>query len=72
MLDAEPDSRHEDPDPTIGPLLAALATGVTFTVGIFTVWGFFIGGLLLYPALLVWMWPRGKKRREHEVIEVPE
>ena len=72
MLDAEPDSRHEDPDPTIGPLLAALATGVTFTVGIFTVWGFFIGGLLLYPALLVWMWPRGKKPREHEVIEVPE
>jgi cytochrome c oxidase subunit I+III len=72
MLDAMPDSRHEAPEPTVGPLLAALATGVAFTVGIFTVWGFFIGGLLLYPALLVWAWPRAKKPREHEVIEVPE
>jgi cytochrome c oxidase subunit 1 len=64
VMDAEPDSRHEHPNPTISPLLAALAVGVIFIYGIFTPWAFVIGSILLFPALLLWM--REPKRRPGE------
>jgi cytochrome c oxidase subunit 1 len=60
VMDAEPESRHEHPGPTIAPLLAAIAVGVVFIPGIFTPWAFPVGAALLYPALLLWM-KRGKK-----------
>jgi cytochrome c oxidase subunit 1 len=60
VTDAEPESRHEHPGPTIAPLLAAIAVGVVFIPGIFTPWAFPVGAALLYPALLLWM-KRGKK-----------
>jgi cytochrome c oxidase subunit I+III len=63
-LDAEPESRHEQPGPSIWPLAAALAVAAFFIVSIFTPWGAVIGGALLFPALLLWGWPRGKP--EHE------
>jgi cytochrome c oxidase subunit 1 len=72
MLDAEPDSRHEHPDPTITPLLAALATGVTLISGIFDPMGFVIGGALVLPALIAWGWPRREKPGTHEIVEVPK
>ena len=43
LLDAEPDSRHRHPPPTIWPLLAAIATAITFITLIFTPWGLVIG-----------------------------
>ncbi len=55
VMDAEPDSRHEHPSPTISPLLTALAVGVIFIYGIFTPWAFVIGSVLLFPALLLWL-----------------
>jgi len=55
VMDAEPDARYAHPGPSIAPLLAALAVGVTFIGGIFTPWAFVVGPLLLFPALLVWM-----------------
>jgi cytochrome c oxidase subunit 1 len=55
VMDAEPDSRHEHPSPTISPLLTALAVGVIFIYGIFTPWAFVIGSALLFPALLLWL-----------------
>jgi hypothetical protein len=64
MLDAEPDSRMRLPDPTIWPLLAALATGVTFIVLIFTPWGLPIGAVLIVPAFVGWGWP---SRKDHEL-----
>jgi cytochrome c oxidase subunit 1 len=63
LMDAEPDHRHDSPEPTIWPFLAALATGVTFITAIFTVWGLVIGGLLLFPPLVMWGWPN---KREQE------
>ena len=51
LLDAEPDSRHRHPPPTIWPLLAAVATAVTFITLIFTPWGAVIGLPLLFCAL---------------------
>ncbi len=63
-LDAEPDSRMRSPEPSVWPLLAALATGVTFITLIFTPWGLPIGGVLLAVTLTGWGWP---SRHEHEL-----
>jgi cytochrome c oxidase subunit I+III len=57
IMDAEPDHRHDSPEPSIWPLMAALATGVTFITAIFTVWGLVIGVILLFPACVMWGWP---------------
>jgi len=70
-LDAEPDSIHEAPGPTILPFFAALATGVTFIMGMFTPWGFVVGPALLVIPFVAWAWPRGRKPDDHEVVEVP-
>ena len=59
VIDAEPQSKHKHPGPTVAPLLTAMATGVTFISLIFTPWGLVVGGALLMPALIVWGWPRG-------------
>jgi cytochrome c oxidase subunit 1 len=71
-LDAEPDSRHQDPEPTIIPLLAGLATAVTFDVGIFTPWGFVLGLAIAFPALVAWGWPKkgGPDAEDRETVEV--
>jgi cytochrome c oxidase subunit I+III len=71
VLDGRPHAKAEHPGPTIAPLLAAAATGVTFISLIFTPWGLVAGGLVLMPALLTWGWPRGGKEnllkeRAHE------
>jgi cytochrome c oxidase subunit I+III len=55
LLDAEPDARYTHPGPSIAPLLAALAVGVTFIGGIFTPWAFVFGPALLLPPLLLWL-----------------
>ena len=68
LLDAEPDSRHDDPDPTMSPLIAAMAVGVMFIVSIFTPWGMVIGTALLFLALGFWFYPR-RIEREHVIVE---
>jgi cytochrome c oxidase subunit 1 len=57
VMDARPDARHRHPNPTIMPLMAGLATGVTFITLIFTPWGLPIGAALLIPAFTLWAWP---------------
>jgi cytochrome c oxidase subunit 1 len=69
LLDAEPDSRHRHPPPTIWPLGAALATTVLFVSLIFTPWGVVIGLPLLFLAFLGWAWPRGQDHREQVMVE---
>ena len=58
LLDAQPDHRHRTPDPTIWPLLAALATGVTFIALVYTPWAMVIGAVLIAVPLIAWGWPR--------------
>jgi heme/copper-type cytochrome/quinol oxidase subunit 3 len=58
VVDTEPDHRTELPGPTSWPLWAALGTGVTFVVSIFTPWGIVIGAVLIAVALIGWYWPR--------------
>ena len=72
MLDAEPDARHKHPEPTVAPVLLAVATGVTFIVGMFTPWGFTIGAVLGFFALLVWAFPGDKEKEEEEREEIVE
>ncbi len=69
LLDAEPDNKHRHPNPSIWPLLAALATTVLFVTLIFTPWGAVIGTPLLLLALLGWSWPRGREKREQQLVE---
>jgi cytochrome c oxidase subunit 1 len=70
VLDAEPDSRHHDPKPTIAPLLLALAVGALFIGLVFHPWAAPIGTLLSFLAFIAWGWPRGKKDPEAELVEV--
>ena len=71
LLDAVPDSRHEEPGHTIWPLIAAIATGVMFITSVYTPWGLVIGAVLLTPPMFGWLWPRRLERADHEVVEVP-
>ncbi len=64
LLEATPDHRTELPGPSTTPLMAALATGVTFIVAIFTPWGIVLGGGLLGVALIAWYWPRHPHRQD--------
>jgi cytochrome c oxidase subunit 1 len=60
LLDAEPDHRHRTPDPTIWPLLAAIATGITFIALVYTPWAMVIGAVLIAAPLIAWGWPEPK------------
>lgn len=66
MLDAKPHSRHEDPRPTIWPLLAAIAISVTFIWLMFSPWAVVWGGVLMFLTFLGWGWPRHRHRHRHE------
>jgi cytochrome c oxidase subunit I+III len=72
MLDAVPDSRHEHPDPTIMPLIAALGVGLTLIWGIFDPIAFVVGPALTAIPLIAWGWPKKPKPHTHEIVEVPE
>ena len=64
MLDAEPHSRHEDPEPTIWPLVEAVAISITFIWLMFSPWAVVWGGVLMFVAFLGWGWPRHRGRHE--------
>jgi cytochrome c oxidase subunit 1 len=57
-LDALPDHRSEFPEPSIWPLLAALATTALFIGSIFTPWAVPIGALPVFVTLVGWFWPK--------------
>ncbi len=58
VLDAEPDHREIFPEPTIWPLLAALATTGLFIGSIFTPWAVVIGAIPVFITLIGWFWPK--------------
>jgi len=69
LLDAQPDSKHRHPNPSIWPFLTAIATTILFVTLIFTPWGAVIGTPLLLLALLGWGWPRGIEKRQEQLVE---
>jgi cytochrome c oxidase subunit I+III len=59
VKDAVPESRYELPaDESIWPVFMALATGIAFIGGMFTMWGFVAGGVAALMAGLGWFWPK--------------
>jgi cytochrome c oxidase subunit 1 len=61
VVDAEPDLREASPDPSIWPLVAAIATGITFVASIFTPWAVLWGGSVVGIVLIGWFWPKSEK-----------
>jgi cytochrome c oxidase subunit 1 len=57
LMDAEPEHRYEFKQPTILPLILALAGGGSIIVAIFTPWGVTIGAALALLILFCWFWP---------------
>ena len=58
VLDAEPDHRVEFPEPSIWPLLTALATTALFIWSIFTPWGVVYGSVPIFVTMVGWFWPK--------------
>jgi hypothetical protein len=58
LLDASPDHRYAFPDPSIWPLLAALATTAMFVGSIFTPWAVPIGAVPMFVTFTGWFWPK--------------
>jgi hypothetical protein len=57
VMDAEPETRYEFKEPTILPLLLALAGGGAIIAAIFTPWGVTVGAILTFIILFCWYWP---------------
>jgi heme/copper-type cytochrome/quinol oxidase subunit 1 len=64
VVEAAPDLREASPDPSIWPLLAAVATGATFLASIFTPWAVVWGGLVVAATLTGWFWPKSSQEDE--------
>jgi cytochrome c oxidase subunit 1 len=58
VLDAVPDHRAVFPEPSLWPLLTALATTALFIGSIFTPWAVVIGAIPVFIALVGWFWPK--------------
>ena len=58
-IDARPDYRQTSPDPSIWPLLTAIATSAMFVGSIFTQWALVWGALPVAAALTGCFWPKG-------------
>jgi cytochrome c oxidase subunit I len=72
VMDADPASRHEFPEPTPVPFIAAIATSGFFISTIFTAKAFFPTIIVVGIAFLVWYWPKWQpsiRRKEREVWE---
>jgi cytochrome c oxidase subunit 1 len=64
LAEAEPELREASPEPSIWPLLAALAVGVAFVASIFTPWAVVWGGIPVAITLIGWFWPKGSPEDE--------
>jgi cytochrome c oxidase subunit I+III len=65
-MDAEPDNLHEEPGPTVWPLIASIAVAVLFIWLMYHPSAVIGGGFLVTLALLGWGWPRGRKNVRHD------
>ena len=58
VVDAIPQYRQKSPEPSIMPLIAAIATSVLFVGSIFTPWALVWGAIPVAAALTLWFWPK--------------
>jgi cytochrome c oxidase subunit 1 len=64
LTEAEPAVRETSPEPSIWPLFAAIATGITFLWSIYTPWAVIYGAIPVAVTLTGWFWPKGTKEDE--------
>jgi cytochrome c oxidase subunit 1 len=64
VAEARAEIRETSPQPTIWPLVAALATGATFLGSIFTPWAVVWGAIPACIAFIAWFWPKNEREDE--------
>ncbi|MHC2337649.1 cytochrome c oxidase subunit I [Bradyrhizobium sp. USDA 4454] len=64
LAEAEPQTREASPEPSIWPLLTAIATTIFFIGSIFTPWAVLWGTPPMAITLIGWFWPSGSKEDE--------
>jgi cytochrome c oxidase subunit 1 len=64
VSEARADLRESSPEPSIWPLLAAIAVAVLFIGSIFTPWAVVWGAVPVTVALIGWFWPKGSREDE--------
>ena len=69
VVEAMPDVREPSPEPSVWPLLSALAVTILFVASIFTPWAIVWGSIPVTIALILWFWPRKLEPRPEPVIE---
>jgi hypothetical protein len=70
LHDAEPEHVSVMPEPSIWPLLAALATTGMFISTVFTPWGLVWGSIPIAITLIAWFWPRREYTQKVRDIEI--
>ncbi len=69
-VDAEPDNRQKSPDPSLWPLITALAVTILFVGSIFTPWALVWGAVPVAIAATGWFWPH-RPRASGEPLKAP-
>jgi cytochrome c oxidase subunit I+III len=67
-VEATPDIREGSPEPSIWPLLAAIATTVLFIGSIFNEWMIVWGSIPLAVTLIGWFWPKPDHSEKAKVM----
>jgi cytochrome c oxidase subunit 1 len=69
VADAEPDVRYGSPEPSLWPLLTAIAVSVLFVWSVFNEWALVWASIPLALCVLGWFWP---KRSHAKLVGAPE
>jgi len=69
VVDALPDHRYAFPQPTLWPLVSALATTALFVGSVFTPWAVVWGAVPVAAAMTRWFWPRMWEYRQRIAVE---
>ncbi|HYE28060.1 MAG TPA: cytochrome c oxidase subunit I [Allosphingosinicella sp.] len=69
VIDARPDLREPSAEPSIWPLVAALATATMFVSSMFTPWAALVGAVPVAAALIAWFWPKDPNVHPEPVID---
>jgi len=69
VLEGRPDLREPSAEPTLWPLISALAMTAMFVSSIFTPWAVAVGTPPIAAALIAWFWPKNPKVSPEPTIE---
>jgi cytochrome c oxidase subunit 1 len=64
LTEARPDLREGTPNPSIWPLISAIALAIAFIASIFTPYAALWGSALVAVCLFFWFWPKTPKEDE--------